>query len=105
VRKLKTEEALYLPPGDDAQPDAQDDEYDEDEPEANPRAAPFALAKPVRAAACSVQPVGLLDGDRVELERVLRIRASRRLGHARSLVPPPDCVALRVWALQLLSHT
>ena len=79
--RLKTEHALDLVPDNDSERDAERDECDQHEPEAQTGAPHLALALPVSAAAGAVKPVRPLDCHGVEVQGLVRIEASHRLGH------------------------
>ena len=73
-------------PDDDAEVDAQNNEAEQDEPEAKVRALGLVFTVPVGAAPRSMQLVRPLNGDRIELQRLVdHFRTSSRLGHVGSL--------------------
>ncbi len=85
---LKPEEPFDLVPDDHGQPEAEPGEHDQDKPEPKPGTRNLACALAVRTAPRTVQPVRLLHGSRVELQRVFRIQSSRRLGHTNESKAP-----------------
>ncbi len=83
---LQTERALDLVPDDDAEVDADSDEAEEDEPEAKSGALGLLSTVTVGTPPRSMQFVRPLDGDRIELERLVHhFRVPGRLGHMGSL--------------------
>ena len=75
-------------PDDDAEVDADAYEAEEHEPEAKSGALGLLLTMAVRAPPRSMQLVRPLDGDRIELERLVHhFRVPGRLGHTGSLNP------------------
>jgi hypothetical protein len=69
-------------PDNDGEHDAERDQCQQHEPEPQPRASDLPLSLAVGAPAGTVQAIGVLDGRGVEIEGLVRIEASRRLGHA-----------------------
>jgi len=75
-------------PDDDAEVDADGDEAEEDEPEAKLGALGLLSMVAMGAPPRSMQLVRPLDGDRIELERLVHhFRVPGRLGHMESLNP------------------
>jgi hypothetical protein len=80
--RLQAEEPLDLMPDHHREYRAERDQRQQHEPEPQPRAPDLPLSLAVSAAASAVQTIGVLDGCGVEIEGLVRIEASRRLGHA-----------------------
>jgi len=71
-------------PDDHAQVDAERDEAEEDEPETQVRSLRLPRVLTMSTTPRSVEPVRALDGDRIELKRLVdHVRTAIRLGHAR----------------------
>jgi GAF domain-containing protein len=84
--RSKAEESLDLVPDHDDEHDADRDQCQQHEPEPQARAPDLPLSLAVSASASAVQAIGVLDGRGVEIQGLVRIEASRRLGHAGSVI-------------------
>ena len=84
--RLKAEESLDLVPDHDDEHDAERSQCQQHEPEPQARAPDLPLSLAVSASASAVQAIGVLDGRGVEIQGLVRIEASRRLGHAGSVI-------------------